>query len=62
MDLEYIALTATTCGVILSTCLNAAMWRKIGRLEETVRNSCPWGIGKCPSFVKAREEATGGKK
>ena len=52
-----VALVVTTSGVVISTLLNAAMWRRIGQMEEKLKKICPWGINNCPSFRRAAEEA-----
>lgn len=56
--LPDVALIVTTSGVVISTLLNAAMWRRIGQMEEKMKKMCPWGADKCPSFERARNEAS----
>jgi len=57
MALDQIALIITTLAVIFSAVLNAALWRRIGRMEEAIKQICPWGKDNCPSFTRAKEEA-----
>lgn len=57
MALDQIALIITTLAVVFSAVLNAALWRRIGRMEEAMKNICPWGKNNCPSFKRASVEA-----
>jgi hypothetical protein len=57
MALADVALVVTTGGVVISTLLNAAMWRRIGQMETAMKKICPWGVDGCPSFKRAAVEA-----
>ncbi len=47
------ALMVAILGVVIAQA--CAMWWKIGRLEGTVKKSCPFG--ECPLYKRAQKEA-----